>query len=282
MVLNLEQLNLEDLAARNTTKILRLMILKPYLSWGLSEISEELKISKSNVLRILKVLIENKIINEKKNKRKKVYRINYELPLVKIMWKLFMEEKRENIEPEFKNRVDLLYDQVASEVELFLLFGSVATGLATEKSDIDIMVITEKPMDIKKYDFLPYRFEIHQYTWEDIRDPADFVVLESLLNGIVFKGDLFRIIAELNSFPKAYVIYRLEKAKEFLKMAESLVGDAREYYKNMAEITIGEIQSVISKGLTVPKNEIKLKNIKETIVELEKEISTEGERIWLT
>lgn len=281
MVLNLEQFNLEDLAARNTTKILRLMILKPYQTWGLTELANELKISKSNVLRILKVLNSNKIINEKKTQRKKVYRINYQMPLVQIMWKLFMEEKRQNIRAKFKNRVDLLYNQVSDQVELFILFGSVATGLATEKSDLDVIIITKKPLDIKKYDFLPYRFEIHQYTWEDIQDPVDFVVLESLLNGIVFEGDVFKIIAELNSFPKSYVIYRLEKAKEFLKKAESLESDAREYYRNMAEITIGEVQSVIKMGFTIPKKEIKLENINEIIKQLENVISREGERIWL-
>ncbi|MBI5459227.1 nucleotidyltransferase domain-containing protein [Methanobacterium sp.] len=282
MVLNLEQFNLEDLAARNTVKILRLMINKPYLTWGLTELSNELKISKSNVSRILKVLLTHNIINEQKTKRKKVYRIDYEMSMVQIMWKLFMEEKRQRISPEFKNRVDLLYNQVEGEVELFILFGSVATGLATEKSDIDIITISENPLNIKKYDYLPYRFEIHQYSWEDIRDPVDFVVLESLTNGIVFKGDVFKIIAGLNSFPKPYIIYRLEKAKEFLKKAQSLEGDAQEYYKNIAEITIGEVQSVTKKGITIPKKEIKLENINEIIKELEKELSNQGERIWLT
>ncbi|NYB53101.1 MAG: nucleotidyltransferase domain-containing protein [Methanobacteriaceae archaeon] len=282
MVLNLEQFNLEDLAARNTVKILRLMIQKPYLTWGLTELSNELNISKSNVLRILKVLSARNIITKKKNQRKKVFRINYEMSIVQIMWKLFMEEKRLNITPEFKNRVDLLYNQVAGDVELFILFGSVATGQANRKSDVDVLVVSEKPLNTLKYDFLPYQFEIHQYTWDDIHDPVDFVVLESLINGIVFKGDVFKVIAQLNSFPKSYLIYRLEKAKEFLKKAESLEGHSKDYYENLAEITTGEVQSVIKKGFTIPKKDIKIENIDETIKTLEKDLSNQGERIWLT
>jgi predicted nucleotidyltransferase len=282
MVLNLEQFNLEDLAARNTVKVLRLMIQKPYLTWGLTELANEIKISKSNVSRILKVLVRYNLIIENKSKRKKVYRINYEIPLVNVMWKLFMEEKRQRISPQFKNRVDLLYDQLDSEVSLFILFGSVATGLATEKSDIDVLIISQKTLDINKYDFIPYRFEIHQYSWEDIKDPVDFVVLESITNGVVFKGEIFKIIAELDSFPKSYVIYRLEKAKEFLKKSQSLESDARKYYENLAEITIGEVQSVTRKGLTIPKREIEVENIYKIIEELENELSCEGERIWLT
>lgn len=282
MVLNLEQFNLEDLAARNTLKILRFMIQKPYLTWGLTELSNELNISKSNVSRILKVLLAHHIINQQKTQRKKVYRINSGLNLVKIFWKLFMEEKRQNVRPDFKNRIDLLYNKIGDEVDLFILFGSVATGLATKKSDIDVVVVSEKPLDVKKYDFLPYRFEIHQYNWQDIQSPVDFVVLESLINGIVYKGDVWEIIAQLDTFPKPYIIYRLEKAKEFLNKAESLEGPAREYYENMAKVTIGEVHSVIREGRTVPKGEIELENLNETIKELEMSISRQGDKIWLT
>lgn len=282
MVLILEQFNLENLAARNTTKILRLMIQRPYLSWGLTEISNELNISKSNVSRIIKVLLANNIINKQKSGRKILYKINYELELVKIMWKLYMEEMKLNITPEFKNIIDLIYDQYKDSIELFILFGSVARGLQTEKSDIDIIIVTKDQLDINKFDYLPFRFEIHRYPWEEISDPVDFVVLEALLNGITYKGDIFKIIAELNSFPKSYVIYRLEKSKEFLNKARSLESEARKYYENLAMITIGEIQSVIKRGTTASKRKIELNKIDQIIIELENSIAQQGERIWLT
>lgn len=282
MVLNLERFDLEDLAARNTTRILRLMVLKPYFSWGLTELSKELDVSKSNVSRILKILLAGNLIYGQKSGRKKIYRINYEMGLVKTFWNLFMNEKILNLRPEFKNAVDLLYDQVKDDVELFILFGSVAQGLATEKSDIDIVVVTRTHLDVKKFDFLPYRFEIHEYTMEDVQEPVDFVVLDALLNGIIFKGDVFKVIAELNSFPKPYIVYRLEKAKEFLNKASTLEGEARKYYEDVAEITIGEIQSVIYHGVTIPKRETKVDEIHEMIKNIEKDVSRQGERIWLT
>lgn len=281
MVLLLEQLNVEDIATRNTIRILRLLVLKPYSSWGLSELSGELQIAKSNVFRIMKVLTDNNIVLAEKSDRKKLYRINYELNLVGILWKLFMEEKRQNITSDFHNVIDLLFHQVKDNVELFILFGSVAQGLATRKSDIDICVVPKDHIEIDKFDFLPYRFEVHEYKWEDITDPVDFVVLESLFNGIVFKGDILKIIASTRSFPKPYLIYRLEKSKEFLDKAKKLEGKARDYYENMAEITVGEVKSVLIKGKTTPKREIKVEDIYKEIKELEIQISHEGERIWL-
>jgi predicted nucleotidyltransferase len=235
MVLKLERFNLEYLGTRNTVKIMRTLTTKPYLSWGLTELSVEIGVSKSNILRIMKVLTKYNLVIEQKSGRKKVYRINYQIKSVQILWKLYMEEKRQNIPPNFKNVLDLIYHQIKDDVELFILFGSVARGLETEKSDIDLCIIPKNKVNIQRFDFLPYRFEIHEYDWHDFENPLDLVVLEALFQGIVFKGDIFPIIAQTNSFPKSYLIYRLEKAKEFLNKSKALKGEAKEYYNQIAE-----------------------------------------------
>lgn len=64
--------------------------------------------------------------------------------------------------------------------------------------------------------------------------------------------------------------------------AQTLQGDSLKYYQNLAEITIGEIHSIIKTGLTIPKKEIEIENIHEIINELEIELASQGERIWLT
>jgi predicted nucleotidyltransferase len=281
MVLKLDQFDLEQLATKNTIKILRLMILKPYLSWGLTELSLELSISKSNILRIMLVLTRNNMVLEHKSGRKKVYKVNYQLNINKIFFKLYMEEKRRNITANFGNVVDLFYNQVKDDVNVFILFGSVAQGLATEKSDIDVCVVATERIDVGSFDFLPYRFEVHQYNWDDFENPSDFVVLEALLNGIVYKGDLLDVIAETTAFSKNYLIYRLEKAKEFLSKSKSLEGEAKSYYEKLAKVTIGEVKSVILNGKTIPKKEIHIIDMEQELEELENRISGEGENVWL-
>ena len=262
---------------------MRFLTSKPYLTFGLTELSEHLKISKSNVLRILNVLRAHNLIIEQKSGKKKLFRINSEIDIIKLLWNLFMSERRHNLPTHFKNVIDLFYEPVKNNVGLFILFGSVAQGLATEKSDIDICVVSEKDINAKRFEFLPHRFEIHNYSWDDIRNPNDFVILDALLNGVVYKGDIFDIVANLKSFPKSYLIYRIEKAKEFVKKAELLENEAKEYYKGIAKITVGEVESLLHRKSTIPKREIVFEdiNIELEIKKLEEEIVHEGDRIWL-
>lgn len=283
MVLKREQFNLERIATKNTVKVLRFLTSKPHLSFGLTELSENLKISKSNVLRILKVLRGYNLIVEQKTGKKKLFRINSEMGIIKILWDLFMSERRYNLPTNFKNIMDLFYEQVKNDVELFILFGSVAQGLATEKSDVDICVVSGRGINAGRFDFLPHRLEVHNYSWDDVKNPIDFVILDALLNGVVYKGDVFDIVANLKSFPKSYLIYRIEKAKEFLKKAELLENEAKEYYKGIAKITLGEIESLLHRKSTIPKREIVVEdiNIESKIKIIEEEIVREGERIWL-
>jgi predicted nucleotidyltransferase len=205
------------------------------------------------------------------------------MSVIKILWNLFMSERRYNLPTSFKNVIDLFYDQVKNDIELFILFGSVAQGLATEESDIDICVVSEKNINARRFDFLPHRFEIHNYSWNDVKNPKDFVILDALLNGVVYKGDIFDIVANLRSFPKSYLIYRIEKAKEFLKKAALQENEASEYYKSIAKITLGEVESLLHRRSTIPKREIEFEeiNIESKIKILEEEVVREGERIWL-
>ncbi len=76
----------------------------------------------------MNVLIDYNIVLVEKSGRKKLYHVNHELKLVSILWELFMEEKKKNINPDFKNTIDLLFNQIKEDVELFILFGKFGSG----------------------------------------------------------------------------------------------------------------------------------------------------------
>lgn len=274
-----KEFNLESIITKNGIRILRLMIKRPYLSYGLSELSSSLGISKSNILGYLRVLQKNNLVRTEKEGKKKTYKINSSLEIMQLLWLLFMNEKKNNLRPASKNIVDYIFNKVKDKAEVFILFGSVAYGLEQEGSDIDILVVGDKRIKEEKLDIFPKRVEFHLVTKEQLEKMQDFVLLEAIMNGIVYKGDIFRLVTNLKWFPKLYVLFRLHKAKEHLAKASKLKGHAKEYYKELARVSLGEIEALLFKKQILPKKLIKLTS---TIEFLEEKISKEGEQIWLT
>ena len=105
MVLKLEKFNLIYITHQKTImKILKLLILKPNIYWGLTELSLELLISKSTILRIMHYLANYNLVLEQKSGHKVYYQIS----------------------PNFKNPIDFLYLQIKNDASICNLFGSIA------------------------------------------------------------------------------------------------------------------------------------------------------------
>jgi len=276
MVLKIEQL----LGSKNSIEILRFLLLRSSQSYGLSELSRLTHISKSNILRITRILIDNDLIIKEKEGKKQLMRINSSNKLNKSLFEIFNTEKQHKLPADIKNILDLFYKR--TKADIFIVFGSVAQGLFTKKSDIDILIVGDKKIRGPVLDYLPFRFEVHNHNLEDLNNLTDFVVLEALLNGIIYKGDLLELISNIKSIPKSYLIYRLNKAKSFFEKSKKLKGLAKEYYANLATVTFGEISSLLEKGFIIPKKEIKIKITKEYIKQLEEKLKIKGDKIWMT
>jgi predicted nucleotidyltransferase len=277
MNLKKEQIRIEQIAKKTTISVLRVLAERPYASFSISELSRASGVSKSNVLAALGALIRVGAARQARGGRRKLFRADAGRGMALALAELFMQEKIANLRPEVRNAVEYFLSK-APRAEAVVLFGSHAYGLGTAKSDIDIMVVGEAP---KGTDLLPYRFEIHRKSWEEIEKLADFVALEAVMNGIVFRGTgrLFGIKAGLQGFPKGYALFRLGKAKEYAEKAKVAGGEAKKYYKELLRITLGELESLLYEGKVVPKKMIKAER---GIRELEERLGMEGERIWLT
>lgn len=280
MVLKKEQFIIESLASKTIFSVLRLFIERPYSSFSLSGISRITGVSKSNVLRALQVLATAGIIRITRGGKIKLFKADSGKGITKALANLLMQERLVNLKSKTKNAVEYLFSEIGDDVEGFVLFGSCVYGLETEKSDIDILVLSKKRIKISSAKFLPYRFEIHSKTWSEMEQSRDFVALDALLNGIFFKGGnrLFGIKAKVESFPKSYALFRLKKAKEFEERLQKAKGESKKYYKELLSISLGEIESLLFEGRIVPKK--RAKPIR-TIEEIEERLAKEGEMIWL-
>lgn len=284
--------NLEKWGSKGVWRLLRFLSLQPARSFSIVEISNSIVSSRANVYKWLKNLEELWLVKTIKTGRKKIYQIDISSALALPLYEVFCIESFQNILPQFKNGIELFLDKIdKSKVKCLILFGSVAYGLASRFSDIDLCVVLNKEEDkddmqkIAHALFPDYKFEIHYYNDQEFRSLDDFVVFDSILNGIPILGMayVFEVKKQLTSFPKAYLIYRLNKVKEFFKKAQKYKGEAKKYFMNLVNISLGEIASVIMLGTTVGKRTLKFgMNINKEILRLESEIAKRGDRIWLT
>lgn len=268
------------LSSKVVWRLLKVLLSKLVLGYSLGELAKELSTSRSSLSRTLTSLQKEGLVISRTIGGRKIYRINTEKKIVRLVWSLLMLERFENIPSRLRSTIELLFQQVKEKVNLFIIFGSVARGMYTARSDIDICVIGAGVRE-KRYDFLPYRFEIHNYNEEDFENPTDFVIMDAVMNGIVLKGEefIYGILKDLKFFPKGYLLYRLDMVKKFKQKAKNLTGEAKKYYEDLAKVSLGELESILKKRVVVGKREVKKTG---SIGEIEKRLIKEGDRIWLT
>lgn len=267
------------LSSKVIWRLLKILLSRLVLGYSPGELAQELATSRTSLSRALSILQNEGLVISRKIGGRKIYYVNSEKKLVRLVWPILMLERFENIPPRLRNTIELLFQQVREKVRVFVIFGSVARGMYRDGSDIDICLVGRGVRE-KRFDFLPYRFEVHNYTYEDFKILSDFVVLDAVMNGIVLKGEefIYGILKNLKSFPKEYLLYRLDSAKRFISKSKGISGEAKKYYENLAMVNLGEIESILKRRVLLGKREVKKMALLE---EIEERLSKEGERIWL-
>jgi predicted nucleotidyltransferase len=164
----------------NNLKVMELFFKFPYTSFHIREIARLTGLSSTGVIKIIKKLKKEKLLLSKK------------------------ANNMEEIKPDFNGRfliIKRLYniysiydsgliDYIKSYYEMpqsIILFGSYSNGTDTEKSDIDIGVVSAKKEipDFKKFETrLSRKINLHLIEIKDT--PKEFI--NSLANGIVLEG----------------------------------------------------------------------------------------------
>ncbi len=112
--------------------LLKIFLFKPNVEMHQAEVIEKSKLSRMTVKRLISVYYKNHILNISKKGDLILYSIAENNPIVKQL-KIFI-----NISNIYES-IKVLADK---NIEVFL-FGSAARGEDTEKSDIDILVISD-------------------------------------------------------------------------------------------------------------------------------------------
>ena len=283
---------LDHIGSKTAIRILRCLYRDLHIGQGISEMAKRMNTSRANVYRKLPDLEDIGIVRHIKKGRKKLYKVDTSSPMAEPLFEMFNHERYMEVHPETRNFLELLQVRVSSieDIATMIMFGSHARGLATKRSDIDLCIVhrdNQIDPEVKKAvkdTFPDVKIEAHYYSQDEFEDISDFAVLDSVLIGISIAGHeyFFKRKSELRSISKDYLIYRLENCKKNMQRAKEVRDEAREYFEELVEVSLGEMEAVLNEKRTLPRKDIpKKRKYEERIHSLHEIIGRMGKEIWL-
>jgi DNA-binding MarR family transcriptional regulator len=266
------------LASKVVWRVLRVLLTMPPTSYGSTEMARLVGTSHAGATRALRRLEQARCCV----KRGARYRANPDQAVVRYLWLLLQAERYRNLPPELVNAIDLVVGELTG-ADAVVLFGSWAHGVADETSDVDICLFG-KGARSQRLMRQRWTFEIQAFGPDELNEPSRTVVLDALCTGITVRGaDLvYDAASRLRSFPKSFLLARLARAQDFMTRSEDLTGPARDYYTQLAERTLRQIDGILQRGRTVARRERgATRSIDQLYRELSARLAEEGERVWL-
>ena len=185
-----------------TNKLLEneLKILSSFFPEGkeitLKIIQERSKLSYEPVHRIIKQLIDKKLVIEKKFGKTLVYSLDFTKEKIKISFILYADEKKEKFEGRDGNIYRALSKIKDGDIDFLAIFGSYAKGVPTKKSDVDVLCISSNK-NKTEYEIKALRYETNLEFTPVLMSKTEFAKIKDenkqfwndLVDyGIIFKG----------------------------------------------------------------------------------------------
>jgi len=280
------------LATRTSLGALRTIFTSPYRSLGVPEIARTLGTSRASVHRHIHGLVEEGMVREVVSGRRAFYRVDPASPMAEPLFELFNNDRYQQLDAQLRIHLGaLLEDMDLGLFTAIILFGSHARGHATTRSDVDLCLVQRgdryDPSTLEDHVgryYAEFRLEPHGYSESAFDTVPDLAALDAILFGISLHGHhyLFKRRSSLQSISKANLLSRLEASRKNLERSHEVIGEARRYFEGIVEVSLAEVESVLSSGTTVSKRDVKARRrFKERISSLEERLAGMGEVIWL-
>ncbi len=224
-----------EILTKTANKLLKVLVNDPSKEYKEIELISKANTGKGSANDLINSLIKNNILNEKRAGKTKVISLNLNNPVVFAI-KTFFDQKKLKDMPIIKSTaVLLLKKQIKDLCSLMILFGSTINNTFTKKSDIDILIVSDKASEIEKErnfveELTGEKFNIHLYQEIDLKDNFFQNILTKGINiqGIEFareilkpgKGQynpLFSFYERLNSAKRNFLKKDYETSKNIIE-----------------------------------------------------------------
>lgn len=165
--------------------IMKLFFEEPTKEFNVREVARLLKIAPATASKELNSSVKKGLLKERKERILNLYKANLENELYRDI-KIFYNIQKAK-ESGFIDTLNKFYLKPT-----IILFGSCASGMDTETSDFDLLVISEKTKElpeIKKYEKKLNR-KLQLFNVKKIGDLKNNHLINNIVNGITIQGEI--------------------------------------------------------------------------------------------
>src|SRR3989338_2904982 len=186
---------MRTLGTKTTLKLLKVLLEDPLHEFREIELISKAKTGKGSASNLINELVKEQVILEKRIGKAKIICLNMQSRAIFLIKNLFDQEKLNYLSESKLASMLLFADLAKKRSELLLVFGSCIARTATEKSDIDILMVSNNLGKIEKErkkieELFGERFNLHSYTKNEIKNKikSDIFTQNALLNGVLLYG----------------------------------------------------------------------------------------------
>ncbi len=161
-----------------------------------NEIKEISKLSDSSLANTLNKLTKNRILYKEKTKSNTFYKIKNK-KIIALKFSELAVQKFNTLNREIKIPLKNFLKNMSQEIKTIILFGSVARKQEQKESDIDLLIITDKPIDLKQNKkeaemTSKHYLSIFQATLKQFRESKDDIIIQAKKTGFpIYKEQNF-------------------------------------------------------------------------------------------
>lgn len=169
----------------NKLNNLRIFFEEPSREFNVREVARLLRISPATASKRLHELARESILKERTERLYTLYRANLESDSYRDLKVYYIIRKIK--ESGFLEALNRFYLRPT-----IILFGSAASGLDTETSDLDIVIISEKKQDFPEQPKFEkkVRRKIQLFVVKEVKELNNKHLINNVLNGIKLQGEI--------------------------------------------------------------------------------------------
>jgi len=197
----------ELLGSKLTWRVLRVLVMHPFLSFHLSDLAVRLETSNKSILRVMRKLIEQGLVLGRVGSHD-LYKINPEMRMARKIWSIFMSERVKRIPEEIMLSIYPYFNKIKDNTDAFIICEYPSSeGMSIFKDSVSLAIVSETPSYFYA-ETSPSHTNIHAFTKQQFRRQDNPVAQSALLSGIVLRGEdfIFSMLSSLKSFPHSYIL----------------------------------------------------------------------------